>query len=690
MINKVKLLKSIGKFYDYASKGAGLDWHKNTFFFAPNAYGKSTLVNVFRSLCDSDPRIIRSRKTVNSSTSPEAVIIIDGVNYVFNGIKWDKHCPALQIFDTLFIHANIFAHEIEHEHRKNIHRIIIGSQGVKLAQELSSLKSREKDQRKQLDSLITQFRTAGFQHTLDAFLSIHTQEELAVTERIKKLEQDIKTRKSEAQIRSLSGPQKLASPAFDLSALRAIAIRKIAAIHEDAEKRVLAHINKNIRDKANAKEFIQQGLDFVQADCPFCGQNLNNASDLMAAYRQYFDDSFRQYQQSLSQECERLVRWNLDNELTKLISIHNANTAAIKQWESFIGAITLPDFSAVVEGCRVKLSELKTKSHVEFDRKLKDPNADVDLSIVDGLSAELTSLNAAVDAYNTMVASFAAKAMAFIENLPRLDVESLQHSLLREQEIEKRFKPEWKKWATDYKAAKNRADDLLTQKNAKHSEGDKSTLAFAFFIAAIERLADLDKQIVILDDPLSSLDENRREATARILLSLSPKLNQLCVFTHKKDFLWMLTDKMPDNKVHHIRSDKKNGSWIEVFDVEHDRKGTYERMVEDMERYLVEDFGPTSDIMQGNIRKVFEVVLKTKYYRALVEDIKAKKGFAKLLETLFNAGLLDNVLKPRLFDLCSVTNGPHHGDIVDTPDKKLSRDELIPLIRGALTLLTKV
>lgn len=263
MINKVKLLKSIGKFYDYASKGAGLDWHKNTFFFAPNAYGKSTLVNVFRSLCDSDPRIIRSRKTVNSSTSPEAVIIIDGVNYVFNGIKWDKHCPALQIFDTLFIHANIFAHEIEHEHRKNIHRIIIGSQGVKLAQELSSLKSREKDQRKQLDSLITQFRTAGFQHTLDAFLSIHTQEELAVTERIKKLEQDIKTRKSEAQIRSLSGPQKLASPAFDLSALRAIAIRKIAAIHEDAEKRVLAHINKNIRDKVNAKEFIQQGFDFV-------------------------------------------------------------------------------------------------------------------------------------------------------------------------------------------------------------------------------------------------------------------------------------------------------------------------------------------------------------------------------------------------------------------------------------------
>jgi hypothetical protein len=94
--------------------------------------------------------------------------------------------------------------------------------------------------------------------------------------------------------------------------------------------------------------------------------------------------------------------------------------------------------------------------------------------------------------------------------------------------------------------------------------------------------------------------------------------------------------------------------------------------------------------MQGNIRKVFEIVLKTKYYRALAEDIKAKKGLAKLLETLFGAGLLDVALKPKLFDLCSVTNGPHHGEIVDAPSKKLMRDELIPLINEALGLLEKV
>lgn len=90
------------------------------------------------------------------------------------------------------------------------------------------------------------------------------------------------------------------------------------------------------------------------------------------------------------------------------------------------------------------------------------------------------------------------------------------------------------------------------------------------------------------------------------------------------------------------------------------------------------------------MRKLFETVLKTKYYRSLAADIKAKRGFSALLTTLFNAGLLDAALKPRLFDLCSVANGPHHGEIVDVTPKRLTRDELLPLIREALELVQKV
>ena len=152
--------------------------HKNTFLFAPNAYGKSTLVSIMCSLRDNDPKVIRARKTLGTIASPEAVIIIDGMNHVFKGNRWDKTCPAIQIFDVPFIHANILSHEIEHEHRKNLHRIIIGAAGVKLAEELSALKTKEKNKRQRLEGLRTEFNRGRFvHHTLDAFLVIPATEE---------------------------------------------------------------------------------------------------------------------------------------------------------------------------------------------------------------------------------------------------------------------------------------------------------------------------------------------------------------------------------------------------------------------------------------------------------------------------------------------------------------------------------
>jgi len=765
MITKVKRVKSIGKFYDFAAKGDGLDWHKNTFLFAPNAYGKSMLVSVLRSLRENDPNVLRARRTLDRDASPEAVLIVDGVNYTFNGTKWDKTCPTIQIFDVPFIHENILSDEIEHEHRKSIHRIIIGAHGVELAKDLANMKSDEKSKRQQFDGLTTQFNAGGHvHHTLDAFLAIPAAEEAAVPGRMQKLEQDIKSKESETTVRRLGFPRVLSSPAFDLSATKALAGHKLAAVHEAAEKRVLEHIERNIKDKGHAKEFIRRGLDLVQADCPFCGQDLKNAADLLQAYREFFDETFRTYQKKLKEKAEAVADWNLENELTALVSSHNANTATLKQWEPFIGAETLPDATAIVEATRTKLTDLKAKVQTELEKKQKDPNADADLSHFDTMASELDSLKDSVETYNKAVAAFTEKAKTYATNLAKSDIDSIRGALAKEREIEKRFKLEWKKWATDYPVAKKDAHDLLAEKDAKQkeledytkdifdtyqerinellsrlgadfkitdlsgktdaranesysdfgflilekkvpltvrqgdaacfkntlSEGDKSTLAFAFFVTALEKIPDLDKQIVILDDPLSSLDETRREGTARVLLDLSPKLDQLCVFTHHKDFLRMLFDTISDNTVLQVRSDKKNGSSLEPFDVEGDRKSELAHFLEDMKRYVDEDFGPTSVTMQGNIRKVFEIVLKTKYYLALAADIKAKKGLAKLLETLFAAGLLDTTLKTKLFHLCSVTNGPHHGDIVDAPSEKLTRDELIPLVKEALSLLEKV
>ena len=764
MITKIKWLKKIGKFYNFSGQANTLDWHKNTFVFGPNAYGKSTLVNVLRSLHDNDPKLIQARKTLGQVDSPEAVIVIDGRSHVFNGTRWNSPFPSIQIFDASFIHANILAREIEHEHKKNIHRIVIGAQGIQLAQELAELKTKEKAKSQELAELTGQFNQGGFAVSLDEFIAIPPGEEAAVDQRIQNLDKDIKSKESEAVVQRLGFPRQVDAPAFELSAAKELGGKKLAAAHEAAERQVIAHIDRNFRDRTQATQFIRQGLDLVQEDCPFCGQDLKNAAQLFKAYQEFFNEEFRVYQQGVAQQVALLAKWNLDNDLTEVVSTHNSNLATLSQWEPYLGAIALLNAAATVEKYRAGLAELKGKVQSELEKKQKDPNADADLPQFDALLMELGWLKTAVKEYNAAVTAFTEKAKEYVANVPKSDVGSIRAALAGEHQIKRRFAPEWIKWAADYSAAKTDADALRSQKTAKQkeledysktifdtyqkrinellvtlgtdftitgltgktddranesysdfgflilqqpvpltarqddvpcfkntlSEGDKSTLAFAFFIPALEKMPELDKQIVVFDDPLSSLDDTRREATARLLLALSPTVKQLNVLTHKKDFLYMLCDKMPDNKVLRVRFDKTNGSRFESLDVEHDRKGEYVHMVEDMGRYVSEDFGPTPETMQGNIRKVFEVVLKTKYYRVLANDIKMKKGLAKFLETLFGAGLLDTSLQTQLFDLCNVTNGPHHGEIVDAPSKNLTRDELIPLINDAFSMLEKV
>ncbi|MCL5422512.1 MAG: AAA family ATPase [Nitrospirae bacterium] len=450
MISKIKRIKNIGKFYDYASKGDGLDWKKKTFLFAPNAYGKSTLVNVLRSLRDGNAKIISSRKTVNASGNAEAVIIAGGENHVFGGAKWDKSLPAVKIFDTSYIHDNILARDIEHEHKKNMHRIIIGEQGVKLAQELSAIKSKEKEKNKHIeDGLKKQFKAGEFTQTLESFRCIPATAEEGVAERIKKLGGDIKAKESEEAVKALGAPQALVAPAYDVDALKAILSEKVTSIHDEAEKLVLAQIEKNIKDKEQAKDFISTGLDLIQLDCPFCGQGLGGAAELIAAYRQYFDDSFRVYQEKVAQAAETFEKWNFENELTTLSLTNSANVATVKQWASFMEIKLLPDIPSV-ESLSTKLKELKTKIRSEIEKKQKDPNLDVDQSPLDELSELLRAQKNVIDEYNAGVVVFNGATKAFVANLPASGIDELKRNLSKEQEIEKRFKPEWKKWAEDY------------------------------------------------------------------------------------------------------------------------------------------------------------------------------------------------------------------------------------------------
>lgn len=76
------------------------------------------------------------------------------------------------------------------------------------------------------------------------------------------------------------------------------------------------------------------------------------------------------------------------------------------------------------------------------------------------------------------------------------------------------------------------------------SEGDKRTLAFAFFVASTLEDSKLASRVIVIDDPMCSLDLNRRHHTRTVLQKIHAKAEQLIVLAHDPYFLRDLRDAL--------------------------------------------------------------------------------------------------------------------------------------------------
>ena len=72
------------------------------------------------------------------------------------------------------------------------------------------------------------------------------------------------------------------------------------------------------------------------------------------------------------------------------------------------------------------------------------------------------------------------------------------------------------------------------------SAGDRNTLALAFFFASLDKNPSLSNKIVVIDDPMTSLDDHRTLHTIEQIIELSQKVKQVIVLSHSKQFLCQL------------------------------------------------------------------------------------------------------------------------------------------------------
>ncbi|WP_158976942.1 AAA family ATPase [Cellulophaga sp. L1A9] len=110
------------------------------------------------------------------------------------------------------------------------------------------------------------------------------------------------------------------------------------------------------------------------------------------------------------------------------------------------------------------------------------------------------------------------------------------------------------------------------------SSGDRNALALAFFFASIEMNPSRESLIVIIDDPMTSLDDHRTLTTIQQIRELVPIVEQVIVLSHSKPFLcnlWTAAQNMPPSSMKITRSG--SSSTLSNWDVradsitEHDR-----------------------------------------------------------------------------------------------------------------------
>ncbi|MBI5437360.1 MAG: AAA family ATPase [Nitrosomonadales bacterium] len=119
------------------------------------------------------------------------------------------------------------------------------------------------------------------------------------------------------------------------------------------------------------------------------------------------------------------------------------------------------------------------------------------------------------------------------------------------------------------------------------SAGDRNTLALSFFFASLDQDPQLAQKVVVIDDPMTSLDEHRSLTTVQEIRRLAGRVAQVIVLSHSKPFLCGLWEgaNSADRSAIRVTRDA-TGSTLATWDVRQDCVTEHDKRHERVTQYL--------------------------------------------------------------------------------------------------------
>lgn len=537
----------------------------------------------------------------------------------------------------------------------------------------------------------------------------------------------------------------------------------------DVSSKIKDHIEKV------GRRFIEDGIKTVENKvCPFCTQSIDN--DILDEYTNYFNESIKRFN-SLSLELDE----NLDTEISKWISSKQEILKRFNNYEPFISEYIdfKEDLNIAIDNIIKELRKLKklvslkkgvdNKNSYEeklnlLENSLKDINTLIKLStkVLENKKSQQEKLKDKKKELRNLKIKKAKKDSFSYQKL-KYDAQNEIDELVKEYiELEKNIG----KFNSEINTLKNQRRPDIQQINiyfkalnlSKYSvnqdykitlressviendslrivlsEGEKTTITFAYFLARLKLFYNKDSLknlVIVIDDPISSLDEHRVYNTSYLVSKINQEIAgeilentddkaQVFVFTHSHLFMTNIIRILGkhtsyfqlerDNDCINIISKNKVAGYFDTFYLL-----LFKEVFEFAEKpTVIENFNEAINF--GNkIRILLESFMKTNFVSKFIEqeyrnqssfDTRKLKNITdKILSCNINhqfsnsyfkdCGLEINNESDLKLRLINIEKGLHmdsHGSIADYYNQyKLSLKEVQKLAKIVINIMTSL
>ncbi len=758
-IQKVIRINNIGKFHNYSHRGDVI-FSDVTLIYGENGRGKTTLSTIFRSLKTGDATLLIEKKCAGESAPIFVSILLENkqsTQFDENSGTWSVLNPSLEIFDSYHVNNNVYSGDhVDHNHKKNLYYLVIGEQGVRMAQEIEQIDADIKDVNEALRSLENQIKEHIQRRCqFEKFIDLPKIDD--IDGKITEVTHEIQELEKADRIQSTDYLAKIKIPQLRIEELRDLLEKSLDTVSEEAKLQVIRHFQAL---GGNSESWLKDGIDYIENAvlniCPLCQQILDTV-DIIRHFKAYFTQAYDELKQEINSFYDIFESDFANKIVLEIQSQLHSNANLVTFWGNYLSlsleAMSIDTLGEIREKIFALVKEmLSQKNNSPLEIMHFNENLALAIATYQKIVDQFDAYNKQVDLVNKQIRE--KKSSIRSGNLEQakqkklfLESTQIRHSMavkplcdqyickknelnaLKANKQEKinqlktysetvlekyrttindylmKFGAEFEivETKTSLQGGKPSATYMLRINNITVplgtvetvgepcfrtilSDGDKNSLAFAFFMAQLKLDPDIATKTLIIDDPITSLDIHRKNRTFQEIREIVGLVKQTIILSHDAHFLKLFWEKIPNAKTFQIIRDEGQ-SILREWDIQQHTLPSYLQDCSRLENYLS---GIDHDLrgVARCIRPVLEGYLRSRFPKYFGAREWLGDFIKKINSATPGSGL--EKMQPHyseLIAICEYSNQFHHQQNLQVDNAEISETELKSYVNMTLSFI---